>query len=269
MAEFSARDVQRLRQVTGAGMMDAKRGLTETDGDFDAAVRLLQERGLASTAKRADRESSEGAVALGTAKGGKVVALVQLRSETDFVAKSPDFVKLAQSLADAVATDGEAATERLVPTIDELKVSLKENIQLGRVVRVEAAEGEVLDGYLHVQSERGINGVVVELAGGTPELAHELALHISFARPGFLSRDEVPETEVAEQRSLLETQTRNEGKPEQALPKIVEGKLGGWFKRVPGGALLEQPFARDDKQTVSALLGDARVVRFEQVEIGS
>ncbi|MBA2625434.1 MAG: translation elongation factor Ts [Acidimicrobiia bacterium] len=269
MADFGAKEVQGLRQATGAGMMDAKRALTESDGDFEAARRLLQEQGLSNKDKRSDRESTQGAVALGTARGGRMVALVQLRSETDFVAKSTDFVKLAQSIADAVATEGEAASEQFAPAVDELKVTLKENLQLGRVVRLEAGDGEVLDGYLHVQSDRGINGVAVQLAGGTPELAHEVALHISFARPGFLSRDEVPEAAVVEQRALLEAQTRNEGKPEQALPKIIEGKLGGWFKRVPGGALLEQPFARDDKVTVGTLLGDARVVRFEQVEIGA
>ncbi len=147
-------------------------------------------------------------------------------------------------------------------------MSLKENIALGQVVRLAPADGNHLDSYLHVQSERGINGVLVELAGGTAELAHEVALHISFAKPGTIGRDEIPGADVAEQRALLETQTRNEGKPPQALTKIVEGKLGGWFKRVPGGALLEQPFARDEKQTVAQVLGPARVVRFAQVEIG-
>jgi elongation factor Ts len=137
------------------------------------------------------------------------------------------------------------------------------------VVRFEAGPDEVLDSYLHVQSDRGVNGVLVLLKGGTPELAHDVAVHVAFARPSVLTRGEVPESEVAEQRALLETQTRNEGKPEQALPKIVEGKLGGWFKRVPGGVLLEQPYARDDKVTLSAHLGGAEVVRFAQVEIGA
>ncbi|MDQ3145429.1 MAG: translation elongation factor Ts [Actinomycetota bacterium] len=266
MADFTAKDVQRLRQLTGAGMMDCKRALTEADGDFEAAKRLLQERGQAAGDKRSDRENAQGAVALGTA--GRAAALVQLRSETDFVAKSPDFVKLAQQVADAVAAEGEGAAERFTAAVDELKVSLKENIALGLVVRLAPADGNHLDSYLHVQSERGINGVLVELAGGTAELAHEVALHISFAKPGTIGRDEIPGADVAEQRALLETQTRNEGKPPQALTKIVEGKLGGWFKRVPGGALLEQPFARDEKQTVAQVLGPARVVRFAQVEIG-
>lgn len=267
MAEFTAKDVQRLRQASGAGMMDAKKALTETDGNFDDAMRHLQEKGLAATAKRADREASQGAVALGTS--GRAAALVELKSETDFVAKSPDFVKLAQDLADAVAVGGEGAVEGLRHRVDELKVALKENIDVGRVVRFEPAEGGVLDTYLHVQSDRGVNGVLVELAGGSQELAHDVAVHIAFARPATLRRAEVPEADVAGQRALLETQTRNEGKPEQALAKIVEGKLGGWYKRVPGGSLLEQPFAKDEKQSVEQVLGGAEVVRFAQVEIGS
>src|SRR4051794_19030356 len=150
MAEFTAKDVQRLRQASGAGMMDAKKALTETNGDYDAATRLLQERGLAQTAKRADREASEGAVALGTA--GRAAALVELKSETDFVAKSADFTKLAQSIADAVAAEGEGAVAGFAPQVDELKVTLKENLDVGRVVRFEPAEGNVLDAYLHIQA---------------------------------------------------------------------------------------------------------------------
>jgi elongation factor Ts len=267
MADFTARDVQRLRQVTGAGMMDAKRALTETGGDFDAATRRLQEQGLAGANKRSDRENAEGAVAMATS--GTAAALVWLRSETDFVAKSPEFVKLANAIAEAVVAEGEDGTGRFEEAINELKVGLKENIELGRVVRFEAGPDEVLDSYLHVQSDRGVNGVLVLLRGGSQELAHDVAVHVAFARPSVLTRDEVPESEVAGQRALLETQTRNEGKPEQALPKIVEGKLGGWFKRVPGGVLLEQPYARDEKVTVAAHLGGAEVVRFAQVEIGA
>src|SRR5215210_2686988 len=250
MADFTAKDVQRLRQVTGAGMMDAKRALTEAEGDFEAATKRLQEQGLASMSKRSDRENTEGAVAL--AASGTAAALVWLRSETDFVGKSPEFVKLANAIAEAVVAEGDEGTGRFEEAINELKIALKENIELGRVVRFEAGPDVVLDSYLHVQSDRGVNGVLVVVKGGSQEL----------------TRDEVPESEVAEQRALLEAQTRNEGKPEQALPKIVEGKLGGWFKRVPGGVLLEQPYARDDKVTVSAHLGGAEVVRFAQVEIG-
>lgn len=271
MAAITAKDVKQLRDATGVGMMDAKNALVAADGDFDAAGRWLLERGLAKSAERADRENSEGCVAVATTDG--VAALVQLRSETDFVAKSPDFTAFAQALAGAVAARGEEATSELSSRLDELKISLKENIDIGQVVRFQAAPGNVLDTYLHVQSGRGVNGVVVELAGGDAELAHEIAVSIAFNRPAYLSRDEVPADVVAEQRTMLETQTRNEGKPEAAMDKIVEGKLTGFFKEVgkpgsPKGVLLDQAYPKDEKQSIAQFLGGATVVRFAQVEIG-
>ena len=266
MAEFSAKDVKALRDATGAGMMDAKKALTEADGDFEAAASWLRERGLGKAAERADRENVEGAVAVAIA--GSAAALVELKSETDFVAKSPQFVSLVNELAESVAADGEGVVDARKDAIDDLKLTLKENIQVGRVVRFVAGEGNVLDTYLHIQNGRGVNGIVVELQGGTAELAHDIAVHIAFGKPSVLDRDEIPVAEVEAERAALEAQTRNEGKPEQALPKIVEGKLNGWYKRVPGGVLLEQPYARDDKQTVAQLLGSAKIVRFAQAVIG-
>jgi len=268
MADFTAKDVQRLRQATGAGMMDAKRALQENDGDFEAAARWLRERGLGKAAERTDRENAEGAVAVAMSKDGTAAALVQLKSETDFVAKSPQFVSLAEELAQLVADEGENAVSARQDAIDDLKVTLKENIALGEVVRFSAAAGDVLDTYLHVQNGRGVNAILVELAGGTKEQAHDIAVHIAFGRPSVLSRDEVPAAEVEAEREALTAQTRNEGKPEAALPKIVEGKLNGWYKRVPGGVLVEQPYARDDKLTVQQVLDGARVVRFAQVVVG-
>jgi len=268
MAEFTAKDVQRLRQLTGAGMMDAKRALQENDGDFEAAAKWLRERGLGKAAERTDRENAEGAVAVAMSKDGTAAALVQLKSETDFVAKSPQFVSLVEELAQLVADEGEDAVASRQETLDDLKVTLKENIALGDVVRFSAASGNVLDTYLHVQNGRGVNAILVELADGSKELAHDIAVHIAFGKPSVLSREQVPESEVESEREALTAQTRNEGKPEQALPKIVEGKLNGWYKRVPGGVLLEQPYARDDKQSVQQVLGKARVVRFAQVVVG-
>jgi elongation factor Ts len=133
-------------------------------------------------------------------------------------------------------------------------------------VRFEAATGAVLDTYLHIQNERGVNGVAVELVGGEQALAHEVALHVASSRPRYLSRDDVPADEVEAERQVLESKTRNEGKPDQAIPKIVEGRLNGFFKEI---CLLEQPFVKDQKQTVRQLLGDAQVTRFAQVEIGT
>ncbi|MGH9157209.1 MAG: translation elongation factor Ts [Acidimicrobiales bacterium] len=264
MAEFGAKDVQRLRQTTGAGMMDAKKALVENGGDFEAAGKWLREKGLASSAKRADRANAQGAVAL--VSDGRVAAVVELKCETDFVAKSPDFVGLADALARAVAAEGEGAAEARQTAVDDLKLAMKENVELGRVVRFEAAEGNVLDGYLHNQSGRGVNAVLVELAGGTAELAHDVAVHAAFGRPQYVSREEVPEALVAEERATLEATARHAGKPEAALPKVVEGMLTGWFK---DRVLLDQPFAKDDKKSIRQILGEARIERFAQVVIGS
>jgi elongation factor Ts len=264
MAEFTAKDVQALRQATGAGMMDAKKALVENDGDAEAAAKWLREKGLAKSAARTDRENSEGAVAV--AVEGNVAALVELKCETDFVAKSEEFIAIAQTLADAVAASGEGAVDSLKDRVDDLKVTLKENIDVGRVVRIEAGQGNVLDTYLHKQDGRGTVGVAIEVAGGTTELAHDLAIQIAFTKPQFLSRDEVPADEVAEERDTLTTITRNEGKPEAALEKIVEGKLNGWYQE---RVLLEQKFVRDEKQTITQLLGGASVVRFGLIVIGS
>jgi elongation factor Ts len=264
MAEFTAKDVQALRQASGAGMMDAKKALQENDGDFEAAGKWLREKGLAKSASRTDRDNSEGAVAIATA--GNAAALVEVKCETDFVAKSDDFVRLVQDLADAVAADGEGAVDGLKDRIDDLKVTLKENIDLGRVVRIDAADGNVLDTYLHKQDGRGKVAVAIELAGGTPELAHDIAVHVAFTKPSFLSRDEVPAAEVAAERDTLTTITRNEGKPEAALDKIVEGKLNGWFQE---RVLLEQKYVKDEKQTITQLLGGAGVVRFGLIVVGA
>jgi elongation factor Ts len=265
MADFTAKDVQALRQATGAGMMDAKKALTETDGDMDAARKLLREKGLAKADDRAGRESAQGAIAIATNVGA--VGMVELKCETDFVAKSDNFIRLTQELADSVAARGEDGVATHATAIEDLRVTLKENIQVGGVVQVKLAEGETVDTYLHRQEGRGVNGVVVVLQGGSKELAHDIAVHIAFAKPQYLTRDEVPEDLVAEERQTLLGITKAEGKPEAAWPKIVEGRLTGWYKE---RVLLDQPFVRDDKQTVAQLAasGGATIVRFAQLFIG-
>ena len=263
MPAFAAKDVQKLRQLTGVGMLDAKRALEETDGDMDKAVTWLREQGKASQAKRADREASQGAVAIG--RSDEAVAIVQLRSETDFVAKSDEFVAMVASLADLVAEKGEGAIDERSDDLDRLKLALKENISIGTVVRIETPDGGVVDSYLHLQAGRGVNAVAVALVGGTAELAHDIAAHIAFARPSYISRDEVPEPEVAAERETVERIARNEGKPDAALAKIVEGRLGGWYKE---RVLLDQAYVKDEKQTIAKLLGTATVTQFAQVVIG-
>jgi elongation factor Ts len=266
MPEFTAKDVQSLRQATGAGMMDAKRALQDNDGDFDAAVKWLREKGLGKAAERSDRENAQGAIAV--TQMGQVAAVVELRCETDFVAKSENFIAVTQTLADAVAAGTESSVDEHKAAVDDLKVTLKENIEVGAVARVEAAADNIVDTYLHKQDGRGVNAVVVELEGGTQELAHDVAIHIAFAKPTYLSRDEVPDDVVAAERETLTSVTRAEGKPEAALEKIVDGRLNGWFK---DRVLLEQGFARDDKTTMADLVagGGGRIVRFAQVLIGA
>jgi elongation factor Ts len=260
---FTAKDVQALRQATGAGMMDAKRALEATGGDMEQAKQWLREQGLAASAKRSERENTQGVVAL--AVDGQVGAMVELKCETDFVAGSEQFKSEADALAKLVAAEGENAVASRSANLDDLKITLKENIELGRVVRLEASSGQVLDSYLHVQGGRGVNGVLVVIEGGDQALAHDVAVHIAFARPTYLHRDDVPADIVTAERATFEAMSRNEGKPEAALSKIVEGRLQGFYKDV---VLLDQPYARDDKQSVAQLLGDAKVVAFAQVRIG-
>jgi elongation factor Ts len=263
MPAFSAKDVQSLRQRTGVGMLDAKRALEENDGDMERAMIWLREQGLASQAKRADREASEGAVAVGRIEDA--ASIVQLKSETDFVAMSEEFVALVNDLADRVAVRGEGAIDELSDELERLKISLKENISIGQVVRIAAPADGVVDSYLHLQGGRGVNAVVVALAGGTEALAHDVATHIAFARPLYISREDVPENELAAERETVEKIARNEGKPEAAMAKIVEGRLSGWYKE---RVLLDQAFVKNEKQSIAALLGSATVTQFAQVVIG-
>jgi elongation factor Ts len=260
---FTAKDVQALRQATGAGMMDAKKALEANDGDMEEAKQWLREKGLAASAKRDDRENTQGVVAL--VIDGNVGAMVKLKSETDFVAGSDQFKAEAETLARLVIAKGEAAVAERNEQLEDLKIVLKEKIELGEVVRIEAAPGNVIDSYLHIQGGRGVNGVLVEMSGASQELAHDIAVHVGFARPKYLNREDVPADVVEKERQTLEAISRNEGKPEAALPKIIEGRINGFFKDV---ALVEQPYAKDDKLSVKQLIGSASIVRFAQVEIG-
>lgn len=264
MPEFTAKDVQALRRQAGVGMLDAKRALEENGGDVEKSLQWLRVRGLAKAGAREEREASQGAVA--AVLDGRSGAIVELRCETDFVAKSPEFVSLVDDLAALVAAKGEDALAARQEEVDQLRTSLQENIAVGRVERMESSEGQVLDRYVHEQAGRGVNAVLVLLEGGSHELAHDVAVHVAFARPAYLRREDVPADEVAAERATVEEISRNEGKPEAALAKIAEGRMNGWFKE---RVLLEQPYVRDEKRSVSDFLGEARVVRFAQVVVGS
>jgi elongation factor Ts len=279
MAEISAQDIAALRKQTGAGMLDCKRALEETDGDIEAAKDWLRTQGLAGAAKRSGRAAEDGAVDVIVDNG--VGAAVELNCETDFVAKGADFRDLVAALTELVVEHGDADLESrpydggtVGDVVKQLGAKLGENVGLGRVARVESADG-IVDGYKHIQNDRGTIGVLVEVGGVDPsdararEVAHDVALHIASAAPRYVTRDEVPADVVEKERGLLEELTRNEGKPEQAIPKIVEGRLNGFYK---SAVLVEQPFIREPKTTVGKLLGelgkDAVVRRFVRIQVG-
>ncbi|HUP74582.1 MAG TPA: translation elongation factor Ts [Acidimicrobiales bacterium] len=263
MAEITAKEVKRLRDATGAGMMDCKKALIDSDGDFDKAVEALRKKGLAKAAERSDRENREGAVA--AAVDNNRAALVQLKSETDFTAKNSAFLALVQKIADAVLSDGEDAVDELTPAIEDLKLVTKENIEVGKVVRFEAAPGNTLDTYVHVQDGRGVNAVIVEGSGVDPGTLHDIALHVAFAKPIALSRDEVPAELAERERATLLEITKSEGKPEAAWEKIVEGRIAAWYKE---RVLLDQGIF-GEKETVREKVGQGSIVRFAQAYIGS
>ena len=263
MAEITAKDVKALRDATGAGMMDAKKALVEADGDAERAARILREKGLTKVATLEDRENTQGAVAV--ARQGNSAALVELKSETDFSAKAADFVAFVEKLAAAVLADGPDAIAAHQDELDTLKLLKKENIEVGKAVRFEAAAGNSLDAYLHTQDGRGTNGVLVEIEGADDAATHEIALHIAFAKPTALSRDEIDPGLVARATEGFEELTRKEGKPEQAIPKIVEGRVGSWY----GERVLPEQGLFGDKETVQQKLGTAKIIRFAQAVIGS
>jgi elongation factor Ts len=279
MAEIAAKDVAALRKITGAGMMDCKKALLENDGDFERAKDWLREKGIAGAAKREGRAADQGAIEV--LVSGDVGAVVELNCETDFVAKGEVFARALGALTKLVVDEGDVDLgskkvegESVDEFVKGLSGSLGEKIELGRVSRFQTTDG-LLDGYKHMQNERGTVGVIVELGGvdradaHARSVAHDIALHIASAAPRYVSRNEVPAEELAHEREIFEAQTREEGKPEQAWPKIVEGKLNGYFKTV---TLLEQAFVKDNKQTIEALvktLGpEAHVRGFARVKIG-
>jgi elongation factor Ts len=260
---YTAKDVQSLRQSTGAGMMDCKKALEENGGEVEAAKQWLREKGLAASAKRDDRENAQGAVSI--IVEATRASIVKLKCETDFVASSDGFKAAVDALAKSILEKGEAGLADHTASVDDLKIVLKEKIEVGEVVRFEAAAGNTLDSYNHIQGGRGVNGVIVEMSGATQEVAHDVAVHIAFARPRYLRREDVPADVVEKERATLEIVTRNEGKPEQAIAKVVEGRITGFFKDI---CLLEQPYAKDDKLSIAQFIGSAQIVRFAQVEIG-
>jgi elongation factor Ts len=247
MTEISAAMVTQLRDATSAGMMDCKRALEETAGDFDAAVRLLREKGMASAAKRAGRETTEGVVL--TRLEGGTAAIVAVGCETEPVSKNDDFRAYAQKVLDAVFTQGDDGAASLEDERVELTAKLGENIQVLGAKRIETSNGEILSAYVHPPANKV--GVVVE-GTGSPDVARQLAMHISFARPTYRSRDEVPSELVDAEREILLKQPDVESKPAEVRQKIVEGMLN---KRFYGESVLgEQTWIHDNALNVSKAL---------------
>ena len=271
MATISAADVKRLREMTSAGMMECKKALEESDGDFDKAVEALRISGAAKAAKRgAERTASNGIVA------AVDNAMVEVLCETDFVAKGEEFQALAGTLANA-AFDGQigdrdallAATldtgKTVADTVAEMAGVIGEKIELGGVAVLQAPAAT----YLHRRASDLPPQVGVLVAyDGSEEAARGVAMQIAAMRPQFLTRDEVPADTVENERRIAETSAREEGKPEQAIGKITEGRLNGFFKEV---VLLDQPSVTDNKKSVKAVLDEAGVelTRFAHIEIGA
>ena len=271
MANITAADVKKLRDLTGAGMMDSKKALTEADGDMDKAVEILRVKGAAKAAKRgAERTASAGLVA--AAEG----AMIELNCETDFVAKNEQFQQLAADIVAHAAASKPADIETLLgekladgksveENIASLAAVIGEKLELGRIV---VFDGQVAS-YMHRRASDlpPAVGVLVEYDGDDLDTARGAAMQIAAMRPAYVTRDEVPDDVVAKEREIAEAKARDEGKPEQALPKIVEGRVNAYFKDV---VLLEQPSVIDQKKAVSAVLDEAGVTvqRFARFEVG-
>jgi elongation factor Ts len=275
MANFTIADIKALRDQLGTGMVDTKKALEEADGDVDKAVEILRLKGAKGNAKRADRSTSEGLVAA-REQDGKVT-LIELACETDFVAKNDRFISLADKVVDAaaaVAADSveaalaaSAGSQTVAQLIDDEAAIIGEKVELRRV---RTLTGDKFEVYLHKTSKDlpPQVGVVLAYSGDDAETARSLAQHISFANPTYLTRDEVPEAEVEKEREIVTEISRNEGKPEAALPKIVEGRVNAFFKQV---ALLDQDYAKDNKLSVAQVAKDAglTLTGFARFKVGA
>jgi elongation factor Ts len=275
MAAFSAADVKTLRDRLGAGMLDSKNALVEADGDIEKAIEILRVKGLKGVEKRSGRATTAGLVTAVAEHG--VATLIELASETDFVAKNDRFVSLAADVLGAVAAAGatDVASGIAAPLngttvgayIDGEAALLGEKVELRQVAQV---KGEDFAIYLHKTSKDlpPQVGVVLGYAGADAETARSVAQHIAVYDPKYATREDVPAETVEHERAVLTETTRNEGKPEAALPKIVEGKLTGFFKEV---VLVDQPYARDSKVATGTVLKDAglEVSGFARIKVGA
>ena len=266
--------VKELREKTGAGMMDCKKVLTETDGDLEKAAELLRERGIAKAAKKSGRVAAEGIVEAYISEDGKTGAIVEVNSETDFVAKNEEFRKFVMDVAKQVVKNNPKTVEDLLnepaifedgKTVNEALVgkiaTIGENISIRRFARFETTDG-LIEKYIHGD---GKIAVLVELTNGTTELAKDVCMQIAAARPEYVSREQVPAERLEKEKEILKAQTMNEGKPEAIAEKIVMGRINKFYEEI---CLVDQEFVKDPSQKVSNILKDAKVVEFARFETG-
>ena len=275
MANFTAADVKALREQTGAGMMDVKKALTEADGDAEKALEIIRLKGLKSLSKREGRQASAGLLAAQT--DGTVGVLVEVNSETDFVAKNQKFIDFSNEVLAAAVASGAADLDALFAApmgegtvkdrLDAFAAIIGEKLQVGRIVRV---EGENVDLYLH-QTNPDLPpqvGVFVVTDAAGKSVAHDIAMHVAAYMPAYLDRDSVPADVLDKERATLEKITLEEGKPANIVPKLVEGRLNAFYK---DNCLVDQAFARDPSKSVAQVLKEAgaTVTNFVRVHVGA
>ena len=252
----SAQDVKKLRDMTGAGMMDCKKALQETEGDFDAAVEWLQIKGITKAQKKSDRVAAEGLVNIWQSADGLAATLVEVNCETDFVARNEDFIKFVEALTTAIGLSGIDSAEAIDQVTFEGKpaseaitartATIGENIKLRRVARVTIQDG-VLGAYIHAGSQIGVVTKVQGTGESAEQLSRDIAMHVAAMKPAYLSPEDVTEEEVAKQTEIFSALVREEGKKEEMIPKIVDGKIRKWRNEL---ALLEQPYVKNPDVTV-------------------
>ena len=265
---FTSQDVMKLRQMTGVGMMDCKKALEATDGNFDEAIKFLREKGMATAAKKAGRIASEGLVL--SYKNNGVCTLVEVNCETDFVARGDQFKNFVTGVAEYVANNNINTIEELVTAktadVNEAIAKIGEKIAIRRFVKY-VENNSTVDSYIHMG---GKIGVVVEASKNIPaEVIHDVALQIAAAKPSYVSKDEVPQDEIAKEKEILKAQALNEPnpKPVNIIEKMVEGRINKYYKDV---CLLEQPFVKNGDMSIAQYLkaSNASIIRFTRFEMG-
>lgn len=266
--------VKELREKTGAGMMDCKKVLTETDGDLEKAAELLREKGITKAAKKSGRVAAEGMVEAYISEDEKVGAIVEVNSETDFVAKNEEFRTFVMDVAKQIVKNNPESVEALLAepamfeegkTVNEALIgkiaTIGENISIRRFARFETTDG-LIEKYIHGD---GKIAVLVNMTSGTKELAKDVCMQIAAARPEFIDRDQVPAERVEKEKEILKIQTMNEGKPEAIAEKIVLGRINKFYQEI---CLVDQEFVKDPSKKVSDILKDSKVIEFARFETG-